>query len=56
MTTSDQVAVYTAWYNEIEKTGTSGVLVWQAGSTLSTGPTPDDGYAVRIFENCQDTL
>ncbi|KZP21672.1 glycoside hydrolase family 5 protein [Athelia psychrophila] len=44
--TTDQVAVYTAWYAEIESSGLSGALIWQAGSNLSTGATPNDGYAV----------
>ncbi|KZP21648.1 glycoside hydrolase family 5 protein [Athelia psychrophila] len=44
--TTNQVAVYTAWYAEIESSGLSGALIWQAGSTLSNGATPNDGYAV----------
>ncbi|KAJ7594137.1 CEL4a mannanase [Mycena floridula] len=41
-----QVATYTAWYSEIVSSGLSGDLIWQAGSHLSSGSTPDDGYAV----------
>ncbi|KZP21678.1 glycoside hydrolase family 5 protein [Athelia psychrophila] len=46
VTTTDKVAVYTAWYAEVESSGISGALVWQAGSNLSVGVTPDDDYAV----------
>ncbi|KAI0066115.1 CEL4a mannanase [Artomyces pyxidatus] len=44
--TSNQPAVYTVWYNEIISSGLSGDLIWQAGSHLSTGDTPQDGYAI----------
>ncbi|PSR73346.1 hypothetical protein PHLCEN_2v10811 [Hermanssonia centrifuga] len=43
--TSDQVSTYTAWYNEIVSSGLTGDLIWQAGSHLSSGDTPNDGYA-----------
>ncbi|GJE97823.1 glycoside hydrolase family 5 protein [Phanerochaete sordida] len=43
--TSDQTDVYTAWYNTIVSSGLAGDLIWQAGSHLSTGDTPQDGYA-----------
>ncbi|KXN90624.1 Mannan endo-1,4-beta-mannosidase F [Leucoagaricus sp. SymC.cos] len=44
--TSNQVTIYTAWLNEGVSSGLTGDLIWQAGSHLSTGNTPDDGYAV----------
>ncbi|KAG9074207.1 hypothetical protein FRC06_010843, partial [Ceratobasidium sp. 370] len=44
--TSDQVNTYTQWYNAVISSGLTGDLIWQAGSTVSTGKTWDDGYAV----------
>lgn len=44
--TSDQQATYTAWYNAIISSGLTGDLIWQAGSHLSSGDTPNDGYAI----------
>ncbi|KAI8972209.1 mannanase [Trametes punicea] len=44
--TSDQASTYTAWYNTIITSGLTGDLIWQAGSHLSTGDTPNDGYAI----------
>ncbi|KII92378.1 glycoside hydrolase family 5 protein [Plicaturopsis crispa FD-325 SS-3] len=44
--TTNKTDVYTAWYNTILSSGLTGDLIWQAGSVLSTGATPDDGYAV----------
>ncbi|KAF9461275.1 CEL4a mannanase [Collybia nuda] len=44
--TSNQVAVYTDWYNTIVSSGLAGDLIWQAGSHLSTGDTHNDGFAV----------
>ncbi|OCH95076.1 glycoside hydrolase [Obba rivulosa] len=44
--TSDQEDVYTAWYSTIISTGLTGDLIWQAGSDLSNGDTPNDGYAI----------
>ncbi|KAF8993674.1 CEL4a mannanase [Cyathus striatus] len=44
--TSDQPTVYTAWFNEIVSSGLTGDLIWQSGSHLSSGDTPNDGYAV----------
>ncbi|KAI0094184.1 glycoside hydrolase superfamily [Irpex rosettiformis] len=43
--TSDQANVYTAWYNEVISSGLTGDLIWQAGSHLTNGDTPNDGYA-----------
>ncbi|KAB5590762.1 mannan endo-1,4-beta-mannosidase A [Ceratobasidium theobromae] len=45
-TTTDQATVYTAWWDAIVSSGLTGDLIWQAGSTVSTGKTSDDGYAV----------
>nr|AGV52632.1 Man5A [Irpex lacteus] len=44
--TSNQSAVYTVWYSDIVSSGLTGDLIWQAGSHLSVGDTPNDGYAV----------
>ncbi|KAI0743605.1 mannanase [Daedaleopsis nitida] len=44
--TNDQASTYTTWYNTIISSGLTGDLIWQAGSRFSTGPTPDDGYAI----------
>lgn len=47
----DQIATYENWYTTVVDCGITGVLVWQAGSNLTSGPSPDDGYAVRCL--CQ---
>ncbi|KAK7692610.1 hypothetical protein QCA50_004242 [Cerrena zonata] len=44
--TDSQASTYTAWYSAIVSSGLTGDLIWQAGSHLSTGSTPDDGYAI----------
>jgi mannan endo-1,4-beta-mannosidase len=44
--TSNQLTTYTAWLNAVVSSGLTGDLIWQAGSHLSTGDTPNDGYAV----------
>jgi mannan endo-1,4-beta-mannosidase len=44
--TSNQPAVYTAWWNEVVSSGLTGDLIWQSGSHLSGGDTPQDGYAI----------
>ncbi|KAK0463815.1 mannanase [Desarmillaria tabescens] len=44
--TTNQATVYDAWYQEIVSSGLTGALIWQAGSYLSSGATPDDGYAI----------
>ncbi|KAF8883320.1 CEL4b mannanase [Gymnopilus junonius] len=44
--TSNQSAVYTAWWNTVISSGLTGDLIWQAGSHLSSGDTPNDGYAI----------
>ena len=44
--TTDQATIYTGWWNEIISSGLTGDLIWQAGSDLSTGPSPNDGFAV----------
>ncbi|KAF8883324.1 glycoside hydrolase superfamily [Gymnopilus junonius] len=44
--TSNQSAVYTAWWNTVISSGLTGNLIWQAGSHLSSGDTPNDGYAI----------
>ncbi len=44
--TSDKTTVYTTWLQAVIDSGLSGELYWQAGSTLSSGKTSDDGYAI----------
>ncbi|KAA1477226.1 CEL4a mannanase [Dentipellis sp. KUC8613] len=44
--TTNQPTTYQLWYNTIISSGQTGDLIWQAGSQLSTGPSPNDGYAV----------
>ncbi|OCB85775.1 CEL4a mannanase [Sanghuangporus baumii] len=43
---TNQVDTYTQWWDEVFSSGLTGDLIWQAGSQLSTGPSPDDGFAV----------
>ncbi|KIJ37692.1 glycoside hydrolase family 5 protein [Sphaerobolus stellatus SS14] len=43
--TVNQASTYQLWYNTIISSGLTGNLIWQAGSQLSTGPSPNDGYA-----------
>ncbi|KAF5318796.1 hypothetical protein D9619_010785 [Psilocybe cf. subviscida] len=43
--TSNQATIYQAWYNQIISSGLTGDLIWQAGSHLTNGDTPNDGYA-----------
>ncbi|KAJ7056836.1 glycoside hydrolase family 5 protein [Mycena amicta] len=43
---SNRSTQYAAWYSTIISTGLTGDLLWQAGSQLTNGPTPDDGYAI----------
>ncbi|THU93621.1 glycoside hydrolase family 5 protein [Dendrothele bispora CBS 962.96] len=45
-TTGDKETTYTSWYSTIESSGLTGDLIWQAGSSLSSGLTPNDGYAI----------
>ncbi|CAL1707125.1 unnamed protein product [Somion occarium] len=44
--TDNQASTYTSWYSTIVSSGLTGDLIWQAGSHLSSGNTPDDGYAI----------
>ncbi|PPQ79908.1 hypothetical protein CVT26_004186 [Gymnopilus dilepis] len=44
--TSNQPAVYTSWWSTVISSGLTGDIIWQAGSHLSSGDTPNDGYAV----------
>jgi len=51
LASQDQIATYENWYATVVNSGLAGVLVWQAGSNLTSGPTPDDGYTVRpVFQ------
>ena len=42
----DQVTAYTQWYKDVIADGLTGDLIWQAGSSFTTGL--DDGYEVRF--------
>ena len=44
--TSNQATVYSAWLDTIISSGLTGFNIWQAGSQLSSGASPNDGYAV----------
>ncbi|KAF8159938.1 CEL4b mannanase [Crassisporium funariophilum] len=44
--TTNQPAIYTAWWNQVVSSGLTGDLIWQSGSHLSSGNTPNDGYAI----------
>ncbi|KAG8953486.1 hypothetical protein FRC04_002328 [Tulasnella sp. 424] len=44
--TSNQYATYQTWLSTVVSSGLAGDLIWQAGSTLSNGQTPNDGYAI----------
>ncbi|KAJ7458493.1 CEL4a mannanase [Mycena latifolia] len=46
LTTSTRNTTYATWYSTILSTGLTGDLIWQAGSVLTNGPTPNDGYAI----------
>ncbi|KAH7339441.1 CEL4a mannanase [Rhizoctonia solani] len=39
-------STYTTWWDTIVSSGLTGDLIWQAGSTLSSGNTHDDGFTV----------
>ncbi|KAJ6602128.1 glycoside hydrolase superfamily [Mycena sp. CBHHK59/15] len=45
-TSSTRNATYATWYNTVISSGLTGDLIWQAGSILTNGPTPDDGYMI----------
>ncbi|KAJ6619160.1 glycoside hydrolase superfamily [Mycena sp. CBHHK59/15] len=45
-TSSTRNATYATWYNTVISSGLTGDLIWQAGSILTNGPTPDDGYII----------
>jgi len=36
--------VYPLWWNEVLLSGMTGDAIWQSGSYLSTGPSPNDGF------------
>ncbi|KAG6374323.1 hypothetical protein JVT61DRAFT_4350 [Boletus reticuloceps] len=46
LASQDQIATYKNWYTTVIDSGLTGVLIWQAGSNLTSGPTPDDGYTI----------
>jgi mannan endo-1,4-beta-mannosidase len=50
--TDTQEATYTVWWNTVISSGLAGDLIWLAGSDLSNGDTPNDGYAVSDPAQC----
>lgn len=42
----NQITTYENWYSTVIDSGLSGVLIWQAGSNLTSGPTPNDGFTI----------
>ncbi|KAG2354587.1 glycoside hydrolase family 5 protein [Suillus spraguei] len=42
----NQTVNYKNWYSTAIDCGLSGMLIWQAGSNLTSGLTPNDGYTV----------
>ncbi|KAG2064928.1 glycoside hydrolase family 5 protein [Suillus decipiens] len=43
---NNQTVNYENWYSTAIDCGLSGMLIWQAGSNLTSRPTPDDGYTI----------
>ncbi|KZO90089.1 glycoside hydrolase family 5 protein [Calocera viscosa TUFC12733] len=41
---ANQSEVYPYWLNEVLSSGLTGDAIWQSGSYLSTGPSPNDGF------------
>ncbi|KAJ7306272.1 mannanase [Mycena albidolilacea] len=46
LTSSARTTIYPMWYNTVISSGLTGDLVWEAGSVLSTGETPNQGYEI----------
>ncbi|KAJ7931108.1 glycoside hydrolase [Mycena leptocephala] len=46
ITTTTRNSSYATWYQTIISTGLTGDLIWQAGSQLTNGATPNDGFAI----------
>ncbi|KAG9315065.1 glycoside hydrolase family 5 protein [Chiua virens] len=46
LASQNQIATYENWYTTVVESGLAGVLIWQAGSNLTNGTTPDDGFAI----------
>ncbi|KAG1735833.1 glycoside hydrolase family 5 protein [Suillus lakei] len=44
--TQNQTTTYENWYSTVIDGGLTGVLIWQAGSNLTSGPTPNDGFTI----------
>lgn len=42
----NQTTTYKNWYSTVINGGLTGVLIWQAGSNLTSGPTPNDGFTI----------
>ncbi|KAJ7839719.1 mannanase [Mycena olivaceomarginata] len=46
LTSSARTTIYPMWYDTVINSGLTGDLVWEAGSVLSTGETPNQGYEI----------
>ncbi|KAJ7292191.1 glycoside hydrolase [Mycena rebaudengoi] len=46
ITDTNRNITYASWYQTVISTGITGDLIWQAGSSLTNGPTPNDGYMI----------
>ncbi|KAK6987507.1 glycoside hydrolase family 5 protein [Favolaschia claudopus] len=46
LTAASRNTTYASWYSTVVSSGLTGDLIWQAGSQLTNGPTPNDGYAI----------
>ncbi|KAI0930586.1 hypothetical protein AcW1_009236 [Taiwanofungus camphoratus] len=44
--TDNKTETYPSWYSAVINSGLAGDLIWQAGSYLPSGPTPNDGFTV----------
>ncbi|KAH9951516.1 endo-beta-mannanase [Amylocystis lapponica] len=44
--TDNKSETYTAWYSAVIDSGLAGDLIWQSGSYLASGATPNDGFTV----------
>ncbi|KAJ7242672.1 glycoside hydrolase superfamily [Mycena rebaudengoi] len=45
-TDTNRNITYASWYQTVISTGITGDLIWQAGSSLTNAPTPNDVYMI----------
>ncbi|KAJ7767038.1 hypothetical protein DFH07DRAFT_955173 [Mycena maculata] len=46
ITDATRNVTYASWYQTVISTDLTGDLIWQAGSDLTNGPTPNEGYMI----------